>query len=98
MSHPVDVSNPDSKKYLTAFVVLVTEDGTPNVVSDLEPELWFMDHKATAREVRRAVLEINADFQTQAVVDSLAPLIAVPAKPTPADLVSDALSRRSGEE
>ena len=94
MSTPVDVSNSDDKKYLTAFVVLIGENGTPAIISDLDPEMWSMDHKANPREIRRAILEISADFQTQAVFESFSAMLAEQKPQTTADIVSDALSRR----
>ncbi len=88
------MSDNDQKKYSTAFVVLIAENGTPAIISDLDPEMWFMDHKANPREIRRAILEISADFQTQAVVESFTAMLAEQRPQTPADIVSDALSRR----
>jgi hypothetical protein len=94
MSEIIDTTNKTGETYLTAFVVLITENGTPNVISDLEPEYWHMDHKASSREVRRAILEIAADFQTQAVVESLVAMMSEQKPQTPADIVSDALKSR----
>lgn len=97
MSEAIDTPNETGRTYLTAFVVLIPENGTPNVVSNLDPEMWSMDHAATPREIRRAILEIAADFQTQAIVESIAAMISEPKPQTPADIVSDALKSRKAD-
>lgn len=91
------MSEQDPVKFSTAFIVVITEENSPVIVSDLGGAVP-VNHQATPREIRRAILEIAADFQTQAVVESISTLIAPPQAPTAADLVSDALSRRSSEE
>jgi HEAT repeat protein len=81
--------------YSTAFVVLISKEGNPTIVVDLDPSLWSMDHRPTLREVRRAVLEIASDFQTQAVLEGLVNLLSKQEAPTQSEVMAEALAKRS---
>ena len=82
---------------MTAFVVVIDEDGAPSLHLDL-PEKFLASEprrQATLRDVRRALLDLSADIAAQASAQYV--LLQNPVPETVGESVGRALSQRQVE-
>lgn len=89
-----EATSPEAPQFKTGFIILVNSDDQPVILADLEPGVLPIEQNPNVRQIRRILLELVADFQSQAVVDSVAALLSK-TEPTPAEIVSEALAKRA---
>lgn len=81
---------------MTAFVVLVDEDGNPSLVLDVPADFVAVRRQPSLRDVRRALLDLSADLAAQAA-GQYAAAFGQAHEPSPGERVAEALSRRDDD-
>lgn len=81
----------------TAFTIIITQDGSPRIVTDVA-DILTLDRVPTLLDIRRAVLEINSDLDAQAAgsyaVQFLAQAQQQTQQPTQSETISEGLAER----